>query len=342
MTTTAVPFDVTPVQGLLRERGLIGGPIELRRIGEGHSNLTYILSDGERDLVLRRPPAPPIPPGGHDVLREVRVQGALHGSGVPVAEILAVEDSGEVMGVPFYVMEHIPGTVATVRLPDALESPAERRRLGELLIDTLAALHHVDPLRAGLGDLVRPVGDVERHLRRFAAIVPGELTGDLAGLLESLVAQAPPPAPRPTIVHGDFRLGNVMLAPTAPAQILAVLDWELWTIGDPLRDVGYFLATYAIAEEPAHALTELSAATLAEGWPSRGELAARYAGHTGADLQDLSWYMAMALWKLAILFRYHVVRLKDGIGDPYYATPGLVDGFVRAARQITTPSEVSQ
>jgi aminoglycoside phosphotransferase (APT) family kinase protein len=335
-----LPFDAGAVERFLRERELLrAGAIELRRIGEGHSNLTYLVSDGEREVVLRRPPRPPLPPGGHDVLREARVQLALQGSAVPVPRLLAVEEAGAVMDVPFYVMEHVPGAVATARLPDAIDTPRERRRLGEALIDTLAALRAIDPAAVGLGDLVRPSSDVERHLRRFAGIVE-DLPVPLEELLRWLLAD--PPTPRePRIVHGDFRLGNMMLARGAPARILAVLDWELWTVGDPLRDVGYLLATYAVGEEPLHALTEMSAATLAGGWPARGELAARYAAATGIALDDIDWYMAMALWKLAVLFEYNVRRVAAGIGDPYYATPGLVDGFLSAARRITTRTEVS-
>jgi aminoglycoside phosphotransferase (APT) family kinase protein len=135
------------------------------------------------------------------------------------------------------------------------------------------------------------------------------------------------------ILHGDLRLGNVMLSRTAPARIIGVLDWELAGIGDPLVDVGYTLATYAMPGEPLHALTELSTATLAAGFPTRDQLAARYAASTGRDLSRLAWYEALALWKLAVLFEFSRRRLVSGGGDPYYASPGLVDGLLAAARR---------
>lgn len=335
---SAPPFDVGALETYLRRRDLCTGPITLRRIGDGHSNLTYLVDDGDRQCVVRRPPPPPIPPGGHDVLREARVQRALAGSGVAVPKVLAVESDEQVMDVPFYVMEYLNGIVATTETPAALDTPADRAHLAHALVDTLARLHQIDQHAVGLGDLGRPSGDARRHLRRFARIIDPEeqgLSGELGALLEELLDNPPVPGPA-TIVHGDFRLGNVMLAPDLPPRILAVLDWELATIGDPLRDLGYFLATYAVPGEPSHALTELSAATLAEGYPSRRELTQRYARTTGRDAANIDWYVAMALWKLAVLFEYQRRRVVDGIGDRYYASKGLVEDLLSAARHATT------
>jgi aminoglycoside phosphotransferase (APT) family kinase protein len=204
------------------------------------------------------------------------------------------------------------------------------------MVDTLAEIHRVDHAAAGLHDFGRPSRDVEGHLRRFARIIepqqPG-LSGELGAVLERLLDD--PPAPREaTVMHGDYRLGNLMLAPHGPPQILAVLDWELATIGDPLRDLGYFLATYAVPGEPLHALTALSSATLAHGFPSRRDLAERYAHTTRRDLSRLDWYLAMALWKLAVLFTYQHRRVGQGIGDPYYLRPELADEFLATARDI--------
>lgn len=333
------PFDLDALQRYLRDQGICGRPITLRRIGDGHSNLTYLVDDGEHRVVVRRPPPPPIPPGGHDVLREARIQRTLAGAAVPVPTILAAEDAGPVMDAPFYVMAHLDGVVATTDTPEAIDNPADRLGLAETLVDTLAELHAVDYRAAGLEDFGRPSSDVERHLRRFSRIVDpdgrGRPGGELGALLDDLVRTAPEPQP-PTIVHGDYRLGNVMIAAEAPPRILAVLDWELATIGDPLRDLGYFLATYAVPGEPPHSLTAMSAATLADGYPSRQALARRYADHTGRDVSDVSWYMGMALWKLAVLFEYQSRRVSQGIGDRYYAQPGLVEELLTAARHVRT------
>jgi aminoglycoside phosphotransferase (APT) family kinase protein len=335
---TAPPFDVERLAAFLRGRGLCDGPLTLQRIGDGHSNLTYLVTDSVHRVVLRRPPAGPLPPGGHDVAREARIQQALADTEVPVPRILLIDDSRQVMNSPFYVMEHLEGTVATTATPAGLDNSADRLAIAEALVDALAALHRVDPREVGLDDLGRPSTDIARHLRRFARIAdPDEhgLSGQLRALLDWLIDDPPVPA-SPTIVHGDFRLGNVMLAYGPPARVQAVFDWELATIGDPLRDLGYFLATYAVPGEEPHALTEMSAATLAEGYPTRERLAARYAARTGADLSDIAWYMAMALWKLAILFDYQRQRVLAGNGDPYYARSGLVEGLLAAAAPLTT------
>lgn len=332
------PFEVGALERYLRERGLCDGPITLHRIGDGHSNLTYLVDDGGHQVVLRRPPPPPIPPGGHDVLREARIQRALTNTPVPVPAVLAIDDAASVMDSPFYVMEFLDGVVATTTTPDPIDTPAGRRGVAETLVDTLAALHEVDYRASGLEDFGRPSGDVERHLRRFSRIVDPDgtgLDGDLGAVLERLIAGSPRPQ-SPTIVHGDFRLGNVMLVPAGPPRILAVLDWELATIGDPLRDLGYFLATYAVPGEPLNALTAMSAATVANGYPGRHELAERYARATHRDLGAIDWYMAMAMWKLAVLFEYQYRRVAQGIGDPYYAQRGLVQELLDAARHVTT------
>lgn len=330
------PFDVHALETYLCDQGICAGSITLTRIGDGHSNLTYLVDDGYRRVVVRRPPPPPIPPGGHDVLREARVQRALAATPVAVPAILAAEEAGTVMDSPFYVMDHLDGVVATTETPVAIDGPEHRRALAETLIDTVAELHAVDHRAAGLADFGRASSDVERHLRRFSQIVDPDgdgLDGDLGALLDELVDG--PPAPQATtIVHGDYRLGNVMIANDAPPRVLAVLDWELATLGDPLRDVGYFLATYAVPGEPLNGLTELSTATLAEGYPARRELARRYADNTGRDLSAIGWYQSMALWKLAVLFEYQRRRVVQGIGDPYYARPGLVKGLLDAARHV--------
>lgn len=332
-----LPFDLAALEATLSAAGLVEGPVTLERIGDGHSNLTYAVTDGARSIVLRRPPLPPFPTGAHDVAREARIQRALAHTPVPVPEILLVDDAQQVMDVAYYVMEHLDGDVATTETPAGLDTPAGRAAIGEALVDTLVALHAVDPADTSLEVRAVPA-DVGRQLRRFSRMIDaGErgLDGELGTLLDWLLAD--PPAPQRTaLVHGDFRLGNVMLSRDAPARVLAVLDWELASIGDPLRDLGYFLATYAVGGEPLHALTDMSSATLADGYPSRAQLAERYAAATGAELARLDWYVALALWKLAVLFEYQRRRAVKRVGDPYYAQTGLVDGFLTAARTITT------
>ena len=315
---TAV-WDWTP-ETLGALGSFLGAPGELstRAIGEGHSNLTYLVTGAERPVVVRRPPPPPVPPGAHDVLREARLISALQGTGVPVPEVLAIAQAGEVLDVPFYVMSYVEGVVATTETPPGLDG----RGIAFAMVDTLKALHAVDWRARGLGDFGRPEGFNARHLRRMARLVESQFE-PFAPCYDWLCANVPPES-GDGILHNDFRLGNMMLAADPPERVLAVLDWELATIGDPLLDVGYFLAAYpdGTAETPTQ---DLSAAALEPGWPTRAELGERY----GVEPSQLRWYEVMAAWKLAVLYEYSHRRGED----PYYADPALVRRFLEFAHR---------
>ena len=319
----------------LATAGLCDGPLTARPVGDGHSNLTFLVSDGQRQVVVRRPPPPPLPPGAHDVLREARLIRSLAGSPVPVPAVLATAEAGEVIGAPFFVMDHVPGPVATTATPPALSSPGDRRQLGEALIDTLAALHAVDWRAVGLADLGHPEGFNSRHLRRMGRLITGadgQLPAGFAAIAAWLEANVPPESGA-SIVHNDYRLGNVILAPEPPARIAAVLDWELATIGDPLFDLGYFLASCPAPGEPLTPTGQMGTAVLEPGYPTREDLARRYATATGRDLSQLPWYVTMALWKLAVLYEYGRRRAETGHGDAYYRDPALVQSFLAAAQR---------
>ena len=333
---------------LLRERGLAGGhpsgdDLEIRRIGDGHSNLTFMVTDGTNRVVIRRPPPPPEPPGAHDVLREARVMHALRDTPVPVPAVLATARAGEVADVPCYVMSFAEGPVVTTLTPAPLGQPASRRQAGEALIDTLASLHAVDWRAAGLAGLGRPDGFNGRHLRRIGQLVAdrhGSLPPRFAAAGGWLMAHVPPESGA-AIVHGDYRIGNVVLAPAPPGRVAAVLDWELATIGDPLLDVAYFLASVPEPGQPRTPVQDMSTAMLEDGWPGRAELAARYAERTGRDLSALAWYTVMALWKLAALYEYSRRRAAGHGGDGYYADEALVTSFLCAAHQAAGLDDVS-
>jgi aminoglycoside phosphotransferase (APT) family kinase protein len=330
------PGELAQLARFLAAAGICDGPLTARPVGDGHSNLTFLVSDGQRQVVVRRPPPPPLPPGAHDVLREATLIRALAGSPVPVPMVLATAGAGEVIEAPFFVMSFVSGPVATTESPPALSSPTDRRRLGEALVDTLAALHAVDWRAAGLAG--RPEGFNARHLRRMGRLVAdpnGHLPAGFAELAAWLEAHVPPESGA-SIVHNDYRLGNLILAPSPPARIAAVLDWELATIGDPLFDLGYFLASYPAPGEPLTPTGEMGTAVLEPGYPRRDELADRYATATGRDLSQLSWYVTMALWKLAVLYEYGRRRTVAGHGDPYYRDPALVQSFLAAARRVVT------
>jgi aminoglycoside phosphotransferase (APT) family kinase protein len=321
------------LERFLASRGLCEGPVVTRRIGDGHSNLTFLVDDGARRVVVRRPPPPPVPPGGHDMLREARLVGALGGSAVPVAALLATAQAGDVIDVPFYVMSYTEGPVVTASTPAPLDAPVTRREVAESLVDTLAELHAVDWRAAGLADFGRPDGFNARHLRRMGSLVAGPdgAPPPRFAAVDGWLRGHVPPESGASIVHNDYRIGNVILAPGPPGRVAAVLDWELATIGDPLFDVGYFLASIPEPGEPLTPTQELGAALLEDGYPGRGALAARYAERTGRDLsgQTLTWYTTLALWKLAVLYEYGRRRGADA----YYSDARLVRSFLAAAHR---------
>lgn len=327
------PTERARLAAFLQERGLTAGEVDTAPIGDGHSNLTYLVRDADgRQVVVRRPPPPPTPPGAHDMLREARLIGALGDSPVPVAALLATAEAGEVLDVHLYVMSFAAGPVVTTSTPPPLDTPDVRRRIGEQLVDTLADLHRVDYAAAGLADLGRPEGFNARHLKRMARLVADE-GGDPPphfAAIESWLGAHVPVESGAAIVHNDYRLGNVVLSTQRPGEIAAVLDWELATLGDPLFDLGYFLASVPV-EAPFNPTEALGTAMLEDGWPTRKELADRYAERTGADLADLGWYTALALWKLAVLYEYGHRRATRGVGDPYYADQRLVQSFLEDA-----------
>jgi aminoglycoside phosphotransferase (APT) family kinase protein len=327
----------------LQERGLCGpgqhgGGLEIRRIGDGHSNLTFAVTDRTNRVVIRRPPPPPEPPGAHDVLREAKVMDALRDTPVPVPAVLATAQAGDVIDVPFYVMSFAEGPVVTTATPAPLARPETRRQLADALVDTLASLHAVDWRAVGLERIGRPAGFNARHLRRIGTLVTddrGNLPPHFAAAGQWLASHVPPESGA-AIVHNDYRIGNVVLEPAPPGRLAAVLDWELAAIGDPLLDVAYFLASVPDPGQPRTPVQDMGAAMLEDGWPSREELAARYAERTGADLGGLAWYTVMVLWKLAALYEHS----RRTARDDYYADQSLVMSFLHAAHRAAGLGEV--
>jgi aminoglycoside phosphotransferase (APT) family kinase protein len=252
--------------------------------------------------VLRRPPRPPLPPSAHDVLREARLLTAIQGTQVRAPLVLATCDDESVIGAPFYVMECVEGDVMTSHVPPALDDERSRGRIGEELIDALVEVHAVDWRACGLEGYGKPTGYLDRQLRRFGGLWEHNRTRELPVLDEvtAWLAEHKPQSPDATIVHGDYRLGNTMFAPGAPARLAAIFDWELATIGDPLADVGYLVATWSQHDDPDDPLRGLSAATRRPGFPTRDELIARYEERSGRSMSDVRWYMTLALWKSAV------------------------------------------
>ena len=289
------------VEAFLDEHRLGSGPVRARRIGvAGGSNFTFLLERGDRRFVLRRPPRPPLPPSAHDVLREARLQLALAAQGIRVPEIVALCEDAAVIGAPFYVMEYLEGAVITEVLPPPLASdPEARRQVGLDLVDALVEIHRADVTGPGLTAFTRPGSYAERQLRRFSGLWPLNATRELPvpEVGARLARTVPEPWPL-SVVHGDYRLGNVMVGPGSD-RIVAVLDWEMGAIGDARADLGYLVATYTEPGGSPNALG-ISPVTATPGFPARAELTARYEERAGSAVDRLAWFEALALWKAAI------------------------------------------
>jgi len=322
-----------PLLEFLDARGLGTGEPEVQPIGEGHSNVTYAVRRGGTRFVLRRPPRGPLPPSAHDVLREAQVLRALGGR-ARVPRVLAVCDDPAVIGAPFYVMEEISGHVVTTTVPPELDTPEDRRRIGEELVDALVEIHAVDWREAGLEGFGKPTGYLERQLRRFLGLWEHNRTREIPAV-ESVarrLADTLPESPPATVVHGDYRLGNTMFAPEAPARVAAVFDWEMATIGDPLADVGYLCTLWVDRDDPPLGMFALSAVTRQEGFSPREELVARYEERSGRSMTDIRWYRTLALWKSIVFMEGNYKRAMAGTtDDPFLKTFG--DGVVELAER---------
>jgi aminoglycoside phosphotransferase (APT) family kinase protein len=318
-----------------RERpGLVRGPLTGRLIEGGRSNLTYAVSDGTTKWVVRRPPLGHVLATAHDMRREHRVISALHPTAVPVPRPLLLCEDPEneaAPGASFYVMEFVEGT--PYRTAGQLAPlGAERTRAALLgLVDTLVELHAVDPAEVGLADFGRPEGFLDRQLRRWGKQLDASRDRELPGIdeLHAALGRRLPHSPAPAVVHGDYRLDNVLLGDDD--RITAILDWEMSTLGDPLTDLG-LLAMYSVPlglpDSP------VSTTATAPGHPSPAELVERYAARSGRDVSAVSWYTAFAWFKLAVIlegihYRYTLGRTVgagfDRIGDlvPVFIEHGL-------------------
>jgi aminoglycoside phosphotransferase (APT) family kinase protein len=287
-------------------------PLSFERISGGHSNLTYRVGDaaGHR-WALRRPPLGKRLGSAHDMAREHKVVSALGPTQVPVAPVVGLCEDETVNEAPFYVMEFVEGPILRgLAEADAFPIEADRRAIGERVADTLVSIHAVDPDTVGLGDLGRKEDYVSRQLRRWHGQWEKSKTRELPAIdavHERLSTRIPAQGPA-TIVHGDYRLDNMILTPGG--EVAAVVDWELCTLGDPLADVGLLMVYWPQAGEEGIALGQ--PATMAPGFPSREELKARYAERSGRDLSQLDFFVALGYWKLAIILEGVYARYAAG------------------------------
>ncbi|MGW3189376.1 phosphotransferase family protein [Streptomyces ardesiacus] len=327
-------LDLDRLRALLdRERpGLVAGPLSGRLIEGGRSNLTYAVSDGTARWVVRRPPLGHVLATAHDMRREHRVISALHPTDVPVPRPVLLCEDEEVLGAPFYVMEFVEGTPYRTAEQLAPLGPGRTRAAVLNLVDTLVGLHAVDPAEVGLADFGRPEGFLDRQLRRWAKQLDASRDRDLAGIdeLHATLGRKLPRSPAPTVVHGDYRLDNVLIG-GEDDEIRAILDWEMSTLGDPLTDLGLLVMYSSPLGMPD---SPVSTTALAPGHPAPDELVERYAARSGRDVSTVAWYTAFAWFKLAVIlegihYRYTlgqtVGRGFDRIGDlvPVFIEHGL-------------------
>ncbi|WP_040798145.1 phosphotransferase family protein [Nocardia higoensis] len=321
--------DVPALQHFLEaaEPGLLHGPLRVELLSGGRSNLTYLLTDGQRRWVLRRPPLGHVLATAHDMEREFRVLRALHPSTVPVPRPV-VAAGPEIIGTPFYIMEFSEGLVPRDRAQvEPLADSADR--LADELAATLARLHRLDPAEVGLVDFGRPEGFLERQVRRWKAQLTASHSRDLPELtaLGDRLAAALPAAQAHGLVHGDYRLDNVVIDPGA-VRVVAILDWEMATVGDPLTD----LASMVVWWDGIRGLDSPVAAVPGDipGFPASERLIETYRAHSNHDLSELPWYLGFAYFKIAAIFEGIHYRMRQGltVGDGFEGLGAMVPALV--------------
>ena len=308
--------------------GLQPGPLLVQQFPSGFSNLTYLVRIGERSLVLRRPPPGVKIATAHDMGREYRILSHLWPVYNKVPAPLAFCGDESVIGTPFYIMERVEGVILRKGTPqEMVPSPELTTRVAEALVDTLAELHAVDYEAAGLGELGRPLGYAQRQIEGWGKRYRKSQTDDIpeAERVAAWLFESMPTIGGASLIHNDFKHDNVVLDPADWAKIVAVLDWEMATLGDPLMDLGTSLAYWIQADDPPEVLSSRLSPTLWPGTPSRSELVERYARVSGRDVDDIVFYYAYGLFKVAVIVQQLHARYVSGqTSDPRYA--GLLEG----------------
>jgi len=314
-------------------------------ISGGRSNLTYRVTSPAGALVLRRPPLRAVRPTAHDMVREHRVLSALAGTAVPVPRTVHLCTDPAVLGAPFYVMEHVEGVIARAALPAGYaDTPTGRTAIARGLVDVLAELHAVDPDAVGLAGFGRPEGYLARQVRRWRGEWEALRDQDRPELdrLAADLAATVPAQPSGPVLHGDYRLDNVVLDPVRPGHVAAVLDWEMSTLGDPLADLGLLVVYWRQNRDGARHPTPVPTATSQPGFPGRREVVQRYAERTGRDVSALPWYVAFGLFKLAVVIagiaaRQRAGAMADNVDD---GIAEAIDGLVEGGRYVLATGDI--
>jgi aminoglycoside phosphotransferase (APT) family kinase protein len=312
------------------------GPLIVRQYPSGHSNLTYSVQLGSRDMVLRRPPFGSKVKSAHDMGREFRVLSKLHAHYSPAPHVLLFCDDASVLGSPFYLMDPIHGIILRREVPPGLDfSPEPARRLSESFLDNLALLHSLDYEAIGLADLGKPQGYLERQVRGWIERYQGSRTHDIPEIapLSNWIQQHMPASSEATLVHNDYKYDNVVLDPNDLTNIIGVLDWEMCTIGDPLTDLGSALAYWIDASDPRGMLETRWGPTTYPGSLTREQLVHRYALKTGRDVSNLPFYLAFARFKIAVIVQQIYYRYHQGLthDERFAIMPQLIKLLLRAS-----------
>ncbi|MET7461187.1 phosphotransferase family protein [Nonomuraea sp. NPDC005501] len=320
-----------------------GEPLSVSLISGGRSNLTYLVEGRDRRVVLRRPPLGHVLPTAHDMRREWRVISALAPTPVPVPEPVAFCADEDVIGAPFYLMGHVEG--AAVRTKEELgePEPEHARRLSERLAEVLAAIHAVDHREVGLDGFGRPDGYLARQLDRWCQQWERSKTAELPEYdrLVTRLRDRLPPASAGTLVHGDYRLDNTLVRLAPEPEIMAVVDWEMSTLGDPLADLGLTLTYWQDpGDEERASIPVAGDVTLAPGFLSAAEFAAHYAKASGRDIPDLGFYVAFGNFKLAVIVEGIHARFRQGktVGEGFEEIGSAVPVLIARAHRMLEPS----
>jgi aminoglycoside phosphotransferase (APT) family kinase protein len=312
------------------------GPLSIQQFPSGHSNLTYSLRFGSKELVLRRPPFGSKVKSAHDMGREFRVLSRLHSVYAPSPKVLIYCEDESILGIPFYLMEPIHGIILRRDPPLGLDfSPEKARRLSESFVENLALLHGLDCAAAGLADLGKPQGYLERQVRGWTERYHGSKTHDYPEIekISAWMQQHIPFTGGVSLIHNDYKYDNVVLDPGDITKILGVLDWEMCTIGDPLADLGTALAYWVDAADPEELQENRSGPTTHPGSLTRAELVEYYAQKTGRDVSQISFFLTLARFKLAVIvqqiyYRYHQGLTKD---ERFASLPRRINILLRAS-----------
>jgi aminoglycoside phosphotransferase (APT) family kinase protein len=314
---------------------------EVDQFPGGHSNLTYRICFGGHEFVMRRPPFGPVAPTAHDMPREYRLLAAIsrHFPLAPKPYLLCEDLS--VIGAPFYLMERRRGLVVRHTIPHEIGEDLDLRyRIGENLVDALADLHAVEIENSGIINIGKPQGFVRRQVEGWAGRWERSKTGELPEMTMTarwLSQRLPPETGKPALVHNDYKLDNIMLDPDDPARIVAILDWEMCTVGDPLVDLGLLLCYWPQSDDPEIFSDSLRSVTMLPGWMKRSEIVERYAARSGRDVSNVAYYHTFALFKVAVViqqifYRYHVGQTRD---ERFADLNKRVEAFAKMAHSMT-------